>query len=249
MFPAQHGHTSTSALFGTSTQPPASVSMNTLYEMLTKMDKNMQTRFDGLERQLSKVNEDIKTIKHDISELDSGLKYVDAEMHEIKEDIVPKLERELLAKIDDLNKSKLQAELYSKKSNLLFFNIPQSLNEDTEVALRSVLDSTPIKQADILFANVHRLPTKASSNIPNPIIAKFIKMKDRDAVLDAVIRAEIKVDSKKIIAAPHLPASMSQERKRLVPIRNKFKAEGREAKIKVTGTKVLLYVNNAVWKE
>jgi flagellar hook-associated protein FlgK len=254
MLPAQHGHDTvgTGDLF-TTAQPamPASVNMHTLYALITKMDQDIKSRFDGLTGQLNNVYKDIKSMKHDITELDNGMKSIDTDMMELKDDTLPKLEKKLGERIDQLEQTRLEAELYSKKSNLLFFNIPKTMViEDTELVLRSVLDNlSEVKQSDILFVNVHRLPSRASNNTTKPIIAKFIRMKDRDAVLTAMTQAKIKVDGKNIIAVPHLPQKMQQERKRLVVIRNQLIEDGMKANIKVSGTSVQLYANGSVWKE
>ena len=178
---------------------------------------------------------------------------MEQELIEIKEDTLPKLKEEFQRKINDLEQARLAAELYSKKSNLLFFNIPPQTagrNEDSEQTLRGILLQTNITDsATIQFVNVHRLPTKANPSVPKPIIAKFVKMPDRDKVLNAVNSSNITAaQDKNIIAVPHLPAPMQMERQRLVAVRNKLIAEGNTAKIRITGTLVQLYVDGTVWK-
>ena len=59
-------------------------------------------------------------------------------------------------------------------------------------------------------------------------------MRDRENILNIVSKAAIVIGTKRVSVAPHLPAPMQAERKRLVPIRNKFKAEGKNARIKVS---------------
>ena len=177
------------------------------------------------------------------------------EVSEIKSKTVPNLEKELLAKITALEESKLATELYSKKNNLLFFNVPSDDGEDTEQVLRSFLtDELDIDNGEsMLFMNVHRLPSRSKETTkPYPIIAKFVLMRDRNMILN---KARTKFSTpgpnagKKYAVAPNLPTEMQTERKRLVAIRNKLTAEGKSAKIRITGTKVLLFVNNAVWKD
>ena len=58
-----------------------------------------------------------------------------------------------------------------------------------------------------------------------------------------------KPDVGKLSVAPHLPVAMQAERRRLIPIRDKLKAEGKNAKIKVKGTNIQLMVNNVVHQE
>lgn len=240
----QSTHSTGAALTG-------NVDMNKLYQLLMKMDVDMKTRFEGLSRQLGDVKEEIKAMKSDIDEMERGMKYLEEDMIEMKEDTIPKLRDELKCKIAEMEKARVEAELYSKKANLLFFNIPSTdrSSEDSEAVLRDILSRTNIPDSTtIQFANVHRLPTKGNTNFPKPIIAKFIKMRDRDLVLKAIINAQITIKDRKVSVAPHLPASMQTERKRLVVIRNKLKSEGKAAKIRVTGTQVQLFINDVVWK-
>ena len=100
--------------------------------------------------------------------------------------------------------------------------------------------------------NVHRLPSKVKHDyFPIPIIVKFVSMRDRNSTLS---QARTKFSTprsnvKKYAVAPHLPAEMQAERKRLVTIRNRHTAEGKTAKIRINGTKVQLFVDNAIWKD
>ena len=215
--------------------------LGTLHELITKMDKSITSRFDGLFTQLAGLKAEVNEVKLGLADQEQGLKHIDAEVIEVREDIIPKLKEELQHSIQQLREATLAAELYSKKANLLFFNIPESKGENTEAELRKLISRSSAPDAEgIDFANVHRLPTKYGER---PIIAKFVKMKDRESVLTAVSRAAISFGEKKVGVAPHLPASMQAERKRLLPIRNTLKAEGKNAKIKITGTKVQLTVN------
>ncbi len=237
---------------GTLEHTLASVDMTKLFTMLCKLDTDMKSRFDGISSQITDMRDEFKSLKHDVEELDRGLRYADEEITELKDETIPKLQKDLMDKINDLQQAKLETELYSKKCNLLFFNIPQNDHEDCEVVLRGVLSKSDIpsqKVKDIIFANVHRLPTKSRST-DKPIIAKFVRMCDRDLVLNGITKCkDIILHDKPVLVAPHLPAPMQQERKRLMPIRKKLRDEGKNAKIRVVGTKVLLFVNNVTWED
>lgn len=224
------------------------VDINAVHALLLQMDaklNNVNTRLDGLSSQLSTLKVEINEVKVNLAEQERGLQHMDTEVVELKEDIIPNIKTELQNSIDKLDEARLATELYSKKSNLLFFNIPSSPAEDTEQVLRNTLAKSTLPQVkEIVFMNVHRLPSK--QKVPGtypPIIAKFVRMKDREAVLQTISKATIILGTKRVGVAPHLPAPMQAERKRLVPIRNKMKSEGKDAKIKVTGVKIQLMVN------
>jgi len=245
-----------------------------LQTLLIKLiDMDMKERFDGLSNQITSVNEEIKSIKKDVDSLERSQKYLDEEIIALTEDTIPNLKDELKKKMDEevkalkedtvlklkveLNKkiealenARLEAELYSKKTNLLFFNIPEKPLEDAEKVILDILKKTNITDPDnIQFVNVHRLPTRAASSAPHPVIAKFVKMRDRDAVLHSVNRSNINLAGNKVFVAPHLPTSLQLERKKLVATRNQLKAEGKNAKIRVTGTKVQIFVDGQVWRK
>ena len=221
------------------------VDINTVHALLLKMDASINSRLDDLCTQMQTLKSEVRDMRINIDEQDRGLQHIDNEVSVIKVDIIPNLKAELQTSIADLQEAKLSAELYSKKSNLLFFNIPQSTGEDTEQVLRKVISKSTVPNPDsVIFMNVHRLPSRQSSgDQPAPIIGKFVRMKDRDNILNTISKAAIIIGTKRVGVAPHLPAPMQAERKRLVPIRNKLKAEGKNAKIKVSGIKVQLLVN------
>ena len=241
--------------FGLPTSVHAPVDLTAVLNAVSSMAGEMKTQFAALSVQMSDIRDEIKSMKSNMSAMDKGLSMLNHEVSEIKSKTVPNLEKELLAKITALEESKLATELYSKKNNLLFFNVPSDDGEDTEQVLRSFLtDELDIDNGEsMLFMNVHRLPSRSKETTkPYPIIAKFVLMRDRNMILN---KARTKFSTpgpnagKKYAVAPHLPTEMQTERKRLVAIRNKLTAEGKSAKIRITGTKVLLFVNNAVWKD
>jgi hypothetical protein len=199
----------------------------------------MSSGFSSVSDKLDSMKEELTVVKASVGILEDNIKH-------IENTIVPKLEKELRSKIHELEQAKLESELYSRKSNLLFFNVPATAletNLNTESVLRDYLNNTmKIPNVDaILFNNVHRLPSK---NKTKPVIAKFVRMVDRDRILNYV-----SPDRTKFGIAPHLPAVMQAERRRLIPIRDKLSLEGKTAKIYTKGTQVQLYVNKTLWKE
>lgn len=218
-----------------------------LITLMTDMNKSVQSGFAMMNTRLDSLQQSVNAVTADVDHLKTAVNMVEDDVKEIKKDTIPKLKKELNDKIAELEKTRLTTELYSKKPNLLFFNVPMSSAanmEDTEAILRAHLDAVDFPGSDsIPFVNVHRLPTKdKESRRPDPIIAKFVMMKDRNAVLNYKPPAD-----KKLSVAPHLPASMQATRKRLVPIRNQKIAEGHTARIRVSGTEVHLLVNNVIF--
>ena len=150
-----------------------------------------------------------------------------------------------MSEIQELKRQRLEAEIYSKKTNLLFYGIPQKPDEDSEAVIREFMKDhlQHEKSATMLFANCHRLPSKRSDRAhPNPIIVKFIQIKDRDSVLRLAPR--LKNAPTKFGISPHLPKEMQTQRQKLLPIRREAVAAGKKAVIKTVGTEVKLFIND-----
>ncbi len=159
----------------------------------------MESQFD--------INDMLKDVISDVHHLKGAVSVADEDLKGLKNSVIPTLEKELRAKFTSLEKAKLETELYSKKANLLFFNIPNTngAGEDTEATLISHLSSGGFQGLeDMIFANVHRLLTKAAvTGKLDPIIAKFVRMKDRNHVLNFK-----PTNGKNLSVVLHLPASM-----------------------------------------
>ena len=236
-----HGHADTMPVHTT-----RSDEYSQLIGMMNTINQSLQTGFAKLENRIDLIQGTLNSVVTDVNHLKSSVNIMESEVNGIKNDH-NELKKEMDAKIAALEKARLEAELYSRKSNLLFFDVPQAetvLQEDTESVMRSHLESMDFPRVERLqFINVHRLPTRSESRKPDPIIVKFLTMKDRNSVLNYK-----PTNSKKLAVAPHLPTSMQNERKRLIPIRNRKRAEGHSAKISVKGIEVRLLVNNVPYE-
>ena len=80
-------------------------------------------------------------------------------------------------------------EIYNRKANLLFYGVAESREENIMETLKSkVFTTLGLSEEDaakIAIINAHRLPRRDTSGNkgPNPIIAKFCYMQDRDRIL------------------------------------------------------------------
>ncbi len=196
--------------------------MERMFTMLANLDSTVRTGFMNVETRLNNVQATLKTITDDVNHLKSTVNIVEDDLTKVKTDVIPNLENKLTARIEQLEQARLESELYSKKQNLLFFNIPPTPSlpgstEDVVLTLRRHLPDIGVPNAhDIMFINAHRLPTKSPVQGRHlPIITKFANMFDRNMVLNFRPAAK-----KKFSVSPHLPAVMQQERRRLIPIRN-----------------------------
>ena len=113
----------------------------------------------------------------------------------IEQNEIPKLRTEHKADVAALEKKLLMMEVYQRKANLLFYGIIESKDENVYEKLRNVFIDLGIpseEAARVMIVNAHRLPRRsrdadgsAADQGPDPIIAKFAIMRDRQQVIDA----------------------------------------------------------------
>ena len=87
-------------------------------------------------------------------------------------------------------KHSLTFRAYSMRSNLIFYNVPETLHENLEQVVTSVLSKMEIPSAnEIEIERVYRLgkPRQSHGNPedttkPRPLIAKFLRYRDKDNI-------------------------------------------------------------------
>jgi hypothetical protein len=222
--------------------------MDELKSLLDTMRLENKQNFASISQQIQIITTEITELKTDVTDLKLSLDFVDNEVRVIKDETVPELRSKLMSEIEALRKQRLEAELYSKKSNLLIYGIQQRGDEDCESVIRNFLkvELKHERAETMLFANCHRLPSKRGNQAhPDPIIVKFIQMKDRDSVLRLAYR--LKNSTSKFGISPHLPKEMQQRRQQLLPIKKQATAAGKKAVLKTVGTEVKLFIDNKLY--
>ncbi len=222
---------------------------NELKTLINMMRSENAQSFSTISQQIKDMKSELSELKTDMTDLKLSLNSVDGDVRELKESTIPDLRKEMMEEINALKKQRLAAELYSKRQNLLFYGIKESTGEDCERVMRKFLrDELKYDQADtILFANLHRLPTRSNPGHPTkvrPVIVKFVQMKDRDDVL----RLAQRLKGTGYGISQHLPVEMQNQRKMLLPIKRQAIAEGKRAYLKTTGTEVTLFIDNIKFK-
>lgn len=81
---------------------------------------------------LDQVQLDLTIIKKKVGELEMSVADNSARVLDIEKEKLPKLESKLREKIDllDLEKKMIESEIYQRKSNLLFYGVQKSGNEN-----------------------------------------------------------------------------------------------------------------------
>ena len=154
-------------------------------------------------------------------------------------DTVDDMENELRAVKDEnsvLNDRLNKLEAYSRRNNLLLFNVPEDEAPQINKVKRILSGQMSIDNVDnIFFENVHRLGMKKESRI-RPIIFKLQHYADRQRIW--VARNKLK--GSKYILSEDLPQEYQKKRNLLKPVLSTAKALGKQAtfvadKVKVDG--------------
>lgn len=225
--------------------------MEEIRQILKAMRLENATHFASVNLQLDIIKTELKDIRAEVRDLTLSVESLDKDVMHIRDKEIPDLKDELKKEIDSLKIQRLSAEMYSKKSNLLFYGIKQQADEHCEETIKLFIKNKLGLDAEaMLLANTHRLPSRkvSSRDRPSPIIAKFVLMKDRDSVLRAAPSLR-HFKEENFGISPHLPYEMQAIRQKLLPIRRSAIASGKKAFIKTSGTDVLLFIDNKLYKQ
>ena len=145
---------------------------------------------DGLKQVVNSKSEIIEQIQHDLNGLKDSCQFISDKADKITLDAnEDKLEKKAImeeqkAAVDNLKLRANDSEDYSRRSNLLFYNIPEiSGYENCEQKVQSYLHQLlPESRDELYFDRVHRLGAPKEGKI-RPIIARFTYPKQKDFVL------------------------------------------------------------------
>lgn len=185
-------------------------SMEKCLNKLDKLDKldQIESSVRNMDKRVKRVEDRIEKTEAVVSGVEKGIMFVSQQYDDVKVDrdsdkkLVKSLEKgvsNMKSETEELKKmlnemQKLNLELKdevldiksrSMQDNLIFTNIPESHEENTETVLTEFLDNK-LHIRNISFERVHRIRIKnpASQRGPNirPIVAKFTFFKDRERV-------------------------------------------------------------------
>lgn len=129
-------------------------------------------------------------------------------------------------KIEELENSVIDLQCRSMKNNLIFRNLIEHREEDTEQKLRMFLHQELGIEHHIAFGNVHRFG-KRTPGKRRPIVARFIHYKDLRLVLE---RAPYLRDTPYGISE-QFPKIVEEKRKVLYPVLKQAKRNGKNASL------------------
>lgn len=208
-----------------------------VFEELKEEMGNMKNNIEKNETDIVAINEKLVEYEDSI-EFNSGMI---KEKEEKQMKALEKTEKRLDGKIKELNSKLMLLEKQDRKYNLLFYGIPEEINEKLYDKMRSFfvtdLGIEKEKALNIHFVNCHRYPTKNKG--PNPVILRFSNFDDRQLVLSHA--KNLLKTGKRILT--DLPTQMKKERNRIANIAYQIrKGEEMQTRIKDKGLDLYLEV-------
>ena len=198
----------------------------------------------GNDDKLSLITEMLMRLEPDIAFIKTNIEEVRSEMHSMREDQNTKIvavanelrvtrndvahleaENKQLHKYTKVLTDKVnQLECYSRRTNLIFFNIEED-EQPLSPKVRSILSKMGVPGTDkMIFQAVHRLG-KPNKSRPRPVIIRFDYLPDRQAVWDA--RRNLKGTNYSL--DEDLPEDYKRDRGLLMPVMKAARAGNHKA--------------------
>lgn len=249
------------------------VTNSDLKQLIEKLDDKLSAK---MEAYMTTINEKIADVDRKcddmivqtnerVGEIETSLQFMSDKIDDFKnnDDII----KQLTDRISKLEEQSLYQESRSRKYNLLFYGIPERISkggpeteEKTEELLRAFIHSEMGIDKDTLseitIANAHRIPKRKKlmvngATTPNPIIAKFVRFRDRNFILG---NAKNINKNRKISVRTDLPAVLKEKRYKLAKIAYRLRnKDGMKTFIKETNNDVYLQYKedlpDAKWKK
>lgn len=199
----------------------------------------MKAMMKKLEK-LDSIDTRVKTVESDLKSVKESIEFAHAEIRELKKDNETRKKtdettKERIEKLEKeneiLNKSVNDLKSRSMRDNLLFYNIPESKDEDTTNIIHKLLEEKlHLEDASkkIKIDRSHRLGRqKQGAEKPRPIIAKFNFYQDRENIR---LNAK-KLRGSNIAIGEQFPDEIVKIRRELYPELKKAREAGKKAKL------------------
>lgn len=223
---------------------------NTILSSLIEVVRDIQYRFGKFEKVAENIESRVQCLANKIEAVESKLDTVVNQTSEIEENvcnmgnvvhkIIDKC-RENITKIenlDSLEHSMMKHQEYTEKklkthdddilelkwrsmnTNLIITGIDYSKDEDTEEKLNAFMKEKLNIDNSFDYVSVHRFGKKNRRGT-RPILAKFLRMKDKETVM----KNSFKLKGKNLRIQEQFPKEIEQRRKLLYPVAKKARKE------------------------
>lgn len=185
----------------------------------------MESSVNGTKGEVATLSAKTDDFEKAVSTMDRSLSFLNSEIEQLKSRM-----DEDEAEIKSLNNRILYQDVYSRRENLRFFNIPESTDATKENAkeliYRFIERELEVDNArDIEFQRVHRIGAKKPDS-PRPIIARFLRFPDGENVFRRALELKDEIDVK--LYADY-PREIQERRRKLWPSLKRAREEGKRA--------------------
>jgi hypothetical protein len=226
-----------------------------LKDLIKELQSDMNKQFSALSTDVSKLSnrlekneEKTEKLEKKVSSLDKEVTDIAEAMNEISMTDMNAALQALTDRIQYLEKAELESAIHSRKYNVMIHGIPgkESENELTERKVRDLMAKQLSLGDDfaskVLIGNCHRLPKPKSSTWgnkgdPDPVVVKFLKWADREAVLRSARNLE---KGSKVRIRTHLPAPLAKTRAKLSTLAYEKRQGGLHARVRERGASVVM---------
>ena len=196
-----------------------------------------------LQSHTSRICDKVDAVINELTDLSKRVSSVESTVDELEEKMASGDQR-LQKEIDELKNKLLLSEVYSRRANLLVYGVADEIM-DLDSTCRKIFKEKLQMGSEVvnrmLFVNIHRLPRFHQSEKPKPIIIKFVRMTDRETVMNAVFSMGKDLSKSGISIRTDLPLDLKKLRGRLLRKAMDLRKVGFQTKVREKGTDVTLF--------
>ena len=188
-------------------------SLESMVEGVLQRFNSLESSVSGIKRAVATVNVKTDDFEKAVETMDSSLTFLNRGIGQLKSRV-----SENEAEIKSLNNRILYQDVYSRRENLRFFNIPESTDTTEENAKELIYgfikgELEVDRTRDIEFQRVHPIGAKKPDS-PRPIISRFLCFPDREKVFRQTGELKDEIDVK--LYADY-PSEIQERRRKLWP--------------------------------
>ena len=165
-----------------------------------KTTERIIEKLDTLNANVSAIRKEVSEMRANMSDLQAAVADSSERLTAIESDVLPKMHKKNENLENELKQMIMTLELHDRKMNLLIYGVEKKKDERVLEVVRSVIHELGFSKEEaqsMFIANAHRLPRRVTPGKDerrghDPIIVRFGAMLDRDAVLNAYQRVQIR---------------------------------------------------------
>lgn len=209
-------------------------------------------KLDSIQSSISAIQREVKTLSSRVGEVEKSQEFLSKTVEENKQKtegnscVMSRLKLELEESIKlnaQMKEEILDLQCRSMRDNLLFYNIKEAQNKETEDCVRIIQDicSSELEiMEDVSIERAHRIGKRESGKI-RPIVVKFTRFPQRELVR----KSAYKLKNTDLSISEQFPREIQDRRKQLLPVLKQAKANNR----KTVFVKDKLFIDGRLYRQ